>query len=146
VRLSLKARSWEDAEIEMERLKQRLMNPDKAAQEDEPITIERAWDDFLRDAKARGLREPTLNKYRSLRRQMEQFAKDQGFRYLRDFNLESLRSWRETWPNKNLSALKKLELVRCFFRFAHDAGQIPDNVDCKLKSPKVTQFPTLPFT
>jgi site-specific recombinase XerD len=146
MRQSLRERSWEDAELEMEKLKQRLLHPDKAAQEDEAITVERAWDDFERDAKARGLREPTLNKYRYLRRQMEQFAKDKGFRYLCEFNLEALRSWRATWPNKNLSALKKLELVRCFFRFAHDAGQLPDNPARKVRSPKVTQSQTLPFT
>ena len=146
VRQSLKERTWEDAEIEKQKLEQRLAHPQEAAQELEAITIERAWDDFVSDANARGLREPTLNKYRYLRRQMEQFAKDQGIRYLCEFNLEVLRAWRTTWPNKNLSALKKLELVRCFFRFAHDAGQIADNPARKVRSPKVTQSQTLPFT
>ena len=146
VRQSLKERSWEDAEIQKQNLEQRLAHPGEAANEVEAITVERAWDDFACDAKARGLREPTLNKYRYLRRQMEQFAKDRGLRYLFEFNLDALRSWRAEWPNKNLSALKKLELVRCFFRFAHDAGHIPDNPARKVKSPKVTQSQTLPFT
>jgi integrase/recombinase XerD len=146
VRQSLKERSWEEAEIEKQKLEQRLAHPEETANEVEAITVGRAWDDFVCDAKARGLREPTLNKYRYLRRQMEQFAKDQGIRYLREFNLEALRSWRAAWPNKSLSALKKLGLVRCFFRSAHDAGQIPDNPARKIKSPKVTQSQTLPFT
>ncbi|MGA3326523.1 MAG: tyrosine-type recombinase/integrase [Terriglobia bacterium] len=146
IRQSLKERSWEEAEIEKQKLEQRLSHPEEAAKEVEAITVERAWEDFTCDAQARGLREPTLNKYRYLRRQMEQFAKDQRIRYLCEFNLEVLRAWRATWPNKNLSALKKLELVRCFFRFAHDAGQIPDNPARKVRSPKVTQSQTLPFT
>ena len=49
--------------------------------------------------------------------------------------------------HKNLSAVKKLEFVRCFFlRFSDDAGWIPDNPARKLKSPKVTAHPTLPFS
>jgi integrase/recombinase XerD len=32
------------------------------------------------------------------------------------------------------------------FRFAHDAGQIPDNPARKVKSPKITQTQTLPYT
>jgi integrase/recombinase XerD len=65
---------------------------------------------------------------------------------LRSSNLEHLRTWRATWPNKNLSAVKKLEFVRCFLRFAHDTGWIHDNPARKLKSPKITARPTLPFT
>ncbi len=77
---------------------------------------------------------------------MERFAAAEGLRFVSEFNLESLRKWRSSWPNKNLSALKKLEFVRCFLRFAHDAGWIPDNPARKLKSPKITASPTMPYT
>jgi integrase/recombinase XerD len=42
--------------------------------------------------------------------------------------------------------LKKLELVRCFLRFAHDTGWIAENPARKLKSPKITAQPTMPFS
>jgi integrase len=76
---------------------------------------------------------------------MERFAEKAGLRFVREFDLEQLRKWRSTWPNKNLSAVKKLEFVRCFLRFSHDAGWIPENPARKLKSPKVTAHTTLPF-
>jgi integrase len=42
--------------------------------------------------------------------------------------------------------MKKVEFVRCLFRFCHDAGWISDNPARKLKAPKVTPKPTLPFS
>jgi len=56
------------------------------------------------------------NKY--LRADMERFAAGQGLRFVAEFDLGKLRTWRSAWPNKNLSAVKKLESVRCFLRFA----------------------------
>ena len=100
----------------------------------------------MRDADARNLKESSLKKYKYLRADMERFAAAQGLRFVSEFDLEQLRKWRSAWPNKNLSAVKKLEFVRCFLRFAHDAGWISDNPARKLKSPKITARPTLPFT
>ena len=144
IRQSLKVHTWEDAERELERLKQRLSKPEDVAIG--PTTLFHAWDAFEQDARDRQLREPTLNKYRYLRADMERFAAAEGLRFVAEFNLEMLRKWRSGWPNKNLSALKKLEFVRCFLRFAHDAGWISDNPARKLKSPKITAHPTMPYT
>jgi len=143
IRQSLRVQTWDDAERALEKLKLRLT---QGTEINGPITLQHAWDEFVRDARARNLREPTLAKYRYLRADMERFATKQGLRFVRELDLERLREWRATWPNKNLSAVKKLELVRCFLRFAHDAGWIADNPARKLKSPKVTARPTLPFT
>ena len=100
----------------------------------------------MRDAEVRNLREGTLRKYKYLRADMERFAVSQGLRFVAEFGLEQLRKWRADWPNKNLSAVKKLEFVRCFLRFAHDAGWITENPARKLKSPKIWAHPTLPFS
>ena len=77
---------------------------------------------------------------------MERFAAQEGLRFVAEFKLEELRKWRSSWPNRNLSAVRKLEFVRCFLRFAHDAGWIPDNPARKLKLPKIVVWPTMPFT
>jgi integrase/recombinase XerD len=144
VRQSLRVSTGNEAERELDKLKLRLKQP--AAAPDGPKTITSAWDEFAEDARSRNLREPTLRKYKYLRADMERFAASQGLRFVAEFDLEQLRKWRSTWPNKNLSAVKKLEFVRCFLRFAHDAGWIPDNPARKLKSPKITARPTLPFS
>src|SRR5262249_54788643 len=109
IRQSLRVHTWEEAERELEKLKQRLMQPGQVA--DGPITLKHAWDEFAHDAGARNLREATLRKYRYLRADMERFAAVSGLRFVQEFGLEQLRKWRAQWPNKNLSAVKKLELL-----------------------------------
>ena len=144
LRKSLKVTTWEEADRELERLKLKLAEPETST--NGPVTLSHAWDEFKSDAVSRQLREATLAKYKYLRADMERFAAERGLRFVAEFNLEELRKWRASWPNKNLSAVKKLDFVRCFLRFAHDAGWIPDNPARKLKLPKITPVPTMPFT
>jgi integrase len=119
----------------------------KQEQEPERKTVADAWKEFLDDAThGRKLRESTIYKYELLSRQMESFATENGLRLLREFDLPILRKFRASWPNGNLGALKKLEYLRAFFRFAHDASWIDDNPARKLESPQVKQRPTMPFT
>ena len=61
------------------------------------------------------------------------------------FDLARCRTFRTSWPLQNLAALKTLERLRAFFRFAADAGWIADSPTRGLKNPKVTNSPTLPF-
>ena len=65
-------------------------------------TIEEATNAFLRDAEARGLREPSIYKYRLLFKQLRAFAEDKGLRYITECDIETLRTFRESWVNKNL--------------------------------------------
>ena len=97
IRLSLKARTGEDAERELAKLKERLTKG--TAPSDAPKTVHDAWEDFARDAKNRELREATLRKYKYLRADMERFASAQGLRFVAEFDLEQLRNWRSTWAN-----------------------------------------------
>jgi integrase/recombinase XerD len=143
VRQSLKVTTWDEAEVELEKLKTGLRAPtEKSAG---LVTLADAWDAFEADAKARGLKEASLRKYAYLRTDMERFATDTGLRFVSEFDLEALRKWRAGWVNKNVGALKKLELVRAFMGFAHDAGWIHENAARKLKAPKVSPPQTLPF-
>src|SRR5579872_1510150 len=50
--------------------------------------IEKACEAFLADAKARGLRETSLYKYKLLLTQIQAFAKDKGLVFLCNFDLE----------------------------------------------------------
>jgi len=76
---------------------------------------------------------------------MGAFASGRGLKLLTDFVLEVARDFLATWTNKNLSALKKLELLRAFFRFTQDSGWVSDNPARKIKNPKVAERQTLPF-
>ena len=44
------------------------------------------------------------------------------------------------------TALKKLERLRAFFRFAVESKWVPENPATKIKNPKVKQTPTMPFS
>lgn len=108
-------------------------------------TIEEATNAFLRDAEARGLREPSIYKYRLLFKQLMAFADDKGLRYIVECDVEVLRAFRESWANKNYSAKKKLEEMRTFFKFVHESGWLPTNPAKVIKPPKVDDPPTLPY-
>ena len=56
------------------------------------------------------------------------------------------RAFRNSWPDRNLSALKKLERLRAFFRFCVDGTWMSENPAKKVGNPKITQSPTLPFS
>ncbi len=111
-----------------------------------PVTIKEARESFVVDAEARNLREGTVRKYRLLFRQLQGFADAQGIRYLKELDTGALRKFRASWHDHNLSALKKLERLRCFFRFACENGWVSANPAKKLQRPMVSQRPTMPFT
>jgi site-specific recombinase XerD len=100
----------------------------------------------LRDAKTRNLKEKTIYKYQLLFRQLDEFAQVNGYRFLEELDAPSLRKFRATWKDGNLAALKKLERLRTFFRFAQGSKWITENPAAEVKSPKVNSRPTLPFT
>ena len=114
--------------------------------EPEAVTIIQACDVFLEDAAARNLREPTLYKYRLLFRRLQEFAQTKGIRQVRQLDLDKVRDFRATWPNRNIAARKKLEALRTFMRFCWESGWIPNNPASVLKPPKTTDPPTVPFT
>lgn len=127
-----------------------------------PVTVEEACREFLLDAEARKLQEATLDKYRLLfdgpkngdkTKQTKprspgliEFAAAQGIRFLKELELSLLRRFRALWLDGNFAALKKLERLTAFFRFAQESGWIEDNPAKRLKKPTVMQPPTMPFT
>lgn len=143
IRQSLKLRDWNKAQNQVRDWEADGQLVQRTASE--PVTIDRTCAEFERDAEARGLREPTLYKYRLLFRRLKEFARERGLRYLSELDLSRLREFRASWPNKNLAAVKKLEALKTVFRFAHDSSWIDDNPARKLKNPKVEHKPTLPF-
>lgn len=137
---TLKTRNWEAA--------QKLTQTLEASGKPEPTakTIQEATDAFIRDAEARGLRPPSVYKYKLLFKQLKTFSEEKGLRHITECDVETLRAFRESWANKNFSARKKLEAMRTFFRFVHESGWLPTNPAKVIKPPKVDDPPTLPYT
>ena len=144
LRQSLKTRDWQKATETVREWEAR--GTIKEETHDQPVTIQHACDEFIRDAQARELREPTLYKYRLLFRRLQEFAGEQGLRFVAELNLDNVRAFRAGWADHNLAAMKKLERLRAFFRFCQDGNWISDNPARKLKNPKITDCPTLPFS
>jgi integrase/recombinase XerD len=141
IRKSMKTRNWQKAvadarRMEIEGFKEPGTSP----------AIAEATKQYLADAAARGLREPTLYKFKLLFRQMEEFGKEKGLVFVSDFTVDRTREFRESWPNKNFAAQKKLESLRAFFRFCQDAGWIDSNPAKKLKAGKTDPPQIIPFT
>jgi len=142
VRESLKLRDWQRAQ-EMIRTWEA---DDRRTAKQEAMTLDGAWKDFLADIEARKLTDSTIRKYKLLKRQMEEFAKERGLRFLTEFDLPAVSQFRASWKDGPRSSAKKLERLRAFFRFAHKRKWVSENPASDLKAPKVTLCPTLPFS
>lgn len=114
--------------------------------EDGPVTIERAHQDFIADAQARRLKGRTVYKFQLLFRRLETFAKEHGIRFLEELDTSALREFRQSWKDGDLAALKNLERVRSFFRFALENRWLEHNPATVIKNPKVNMRPTLPYS
>jgi site-specific recombinase XerD len=146
IRRSLGTRDWQKAQGIKDKMESAADPNPPAQSEPEPVTLFQAWDAFQAEAVARSLREPTLSKYRLLRRRMEAFAQERGLRFIAEFDLALCREFRATWKQKNLAALKTLERMRAFFGFCQEAEWLPRNPAKKVKNPQIVEAPTLPFT
>jgi integrase/recombinase XerD len=139
-RKSMKTRNYQKAlaivrKEEVDGIKQLTLSP----------PIKDACDKYVKDGEARGLKEPTLYKFRLLFRQLQDFATSKGLVYVSDFNLDNLREFRGTWPNKNESARVKLGNLRAFFGFCHKSKWIDQNYATDLKAGKVVDSQIVPL-
>lgn len=142
---SLKTRDWQKGQgivREWEAAGEQNVQSNKC----EAITVEQAWQSFLADLEARNLSKSTIRKYRLLSRTMQEYSAQHGVLFLKQLDLMALRDFRLEWKDGPLSSGKKLERLRAFFRFAQESKWVEDNPTSKLKTPKVSQQPTLPFT
>jgi len=112
-----------------------------------PTTIAEATARFLKDAETgRRLSEATLRKYRLMFKHLEKFAAKKGFLYLKQLDLNALREFRESWALGPRTAMKKLERVKAFFRFATENEWITVNPARLLRGPaNIRDTQKLPF-
>jgi len=111
-----------------------------------PITVAVATEEFVADAKARELKERTIYKYKFLFKQLSSFCDAEGVHDLRQLDVRLLRKFRTTWKDRNLAALKKLDRLRAFYRFAISNKWVEDNLAKELKKPLIEDRQTLPYS
>jgi integrase/recombinase XerD len=110
-------------------------------------TIGAAVEKYLGDAEARHLAAETVRKRRELLTgKLLPFCDSRGYQILPHLDVDVLRTFRASWPYAPLSARKRLEYLRSFFRFCQDSGWVDRNPAMAMRSSKVEQNPTLPFT
>jgi len=137
--------NWEKAQQCVREMEATGQRKESAGPEEEIVTVRFACEQFLEDAVTRGLAESTMKKYRQLTKQLIAFAEERGKDTLLGWNVGVVRSFRASWKDGPRSALKKLERLKAFFRFALDCEWILEDPARKIKGPKVRPSPTLPF-
>jgi integrase/recombinase XerD len=144
IRQSLKENNWERATETLQAWEGRgSVGDDPDARH---IAIEQATKDFIADARARKLKESTIDRHRILFRQLEAFAAAEGMRYVEELDTPTLNRFRVSWKgNSGLADLKKLERLRSFFKFTQANGYTEQNPAAAIRNPKVRPNPTLPF-
>ena len=107
--------------------------------------IKVACDQFLSDARVRGLREPSIYKYKLLFSRLQTFSDSKGLVFISDIDVTRASEFRSTWTNKGTAAQKKLEAFRTFFKFCMGRKWVTDNPAAALKMGKNTEAPIEPF-
>jgi hypothetical protein len=87
-------------------------------------TIHEGCERFLASAFKRQLRESSLNKYRLLIRQIEEFSGKKGIVYFSNLNVDNVREFHESWKNRGQAARKKLEYLRRLLGYANESGKL----------------------
>lgn len=109
-------------------------------------TVKQLREDFIAKIEGENLSNETVRKYKTLFDQLDTFSTKKGVRYVDELNYEMLMAFRQEWNDGPLSTSKKLERLRSIMNFAIDREWVTKNAAKMIKSPKVKQSPTLPFT
>jgi integrase/recombinase XerD len=134
---SLDLRNWESA--------QKLVRDWESghSKSAEHSSIGHACDAFIRDCEARNLSSASLGKYRLLTNELKEVFEG---RSVASLAVDEVRKYRETWKIAPISAGKKLERLRTFFRFCADSEWMQGNPAKGIKAPIGHHRPTLPVT
>lgn len=143
-RKSLDLRSWEAAS---DLVRGWEASGEVGVVKPEVPTVKEAVTKFIEDAKARKLTAETVRKYENLlERRFLVWCEGEGYRLLKQVNVDVVREFRSTWDDSAVYAVKNLERMRAFFRFCEQAGWVQRNPAVGVKAPKVKVAPTLPFS
>jgi integrase len=140
-RESLKTRSWERA-IELVR------DIEDGKVEAAPvITLTHATKAFLADLQAQNRTSDTVRKYRLLFSHLEKFGEANHLSGITEFTFEQLAAFRAGWTEKGVNTKnKKLDRLKAFFGFCHDAGMVLKNPASPIKAAAAPKVRVQPFS
>jgi integrase/recombinase XerD len=158
-RWSAKTRSWEQAEERCSLLKNgsavesrqqsapAITTSQRAVSRQTRVSVARAVDEFLVDAKSRNLEDSTLSKLDNIfRKQLLTWCKREEHKYLNQLDHNALLHFRSTWKDGDLSKQKKQNRLSTFFRACIRRGYLKHNPVQNMGKIKVVRKPTNPFT
>lgn len=135
IRKSLGIRNWESA--------QKIVRDWEAREGASMVSVKEAFERYIADCEARGLRSETLRKYRLMQREL---IGEFGGRPLDAIGIDELSIYREKWTLAPGTARTKIGLLRAFFHFCLERGWIEKNPALLLKHPRAVHKPTLPVS
>jgi integrase len=100
--------------------------------------------DFIADCERRKLK--STRKYSEVLNPLLQFCFGRAVTTVRALDLPTLRKFVGTLEDSSLTVGKKIERLRTFIRHCNEMGWIENNPATKIKKPKVTNPPVVPFT
>jgi integrase/recombinase XerD len=107
------------------------------------VSVSEACERFLADVEAQGIGVAQMGKYKLLTKELrERF----GPMSVRVISADDLRKYRESWKLSLISASKKLERLRTFFKFCGSNDWTQGNPAKDLVIKNIEYEPTLPFT
>jgi hypothetical protein len=158
-RRSAKTRSWKQAEERCCLLKKSsavdpgqqsasvVTTSKRAVSGQTRVSIARAVDEFLIDAKSRNLEGSRLSKFDNIfRKQLLSWCKREGHKYLHQLDHNALLHFRSTWKDGNLSKQKQQNRLSTLFRACVHCGYLKHNPVQNMGKIKVVHKPTNPFT
>ena len=139
MRQSLDMSNWEDAS-------KKVREWETGVKPAEEMSVKDAIQKFLDDAQARYLSDATIGKLRFvLEKQLVAFCERNVISMMRQITFSDVIEFRKSWADNPLSASKKFERLKSFWRFCEKARWC-ENVTDGLKGLRVIQKPTMPFT
>jgi integrase/recombinase XerD len=135
MRKALGIRNWEAA--------QRLVRDWEARIDAGHVTVRVAFERFIAARTANKKSDATMVKYRLLEREM---VREFGSRSLDTLRVDELDEYRLTWKLAGISARKKIERMRTFFKFCMSRGWTEKNPAKDLDLPDASFSPTLPVS
>lgn len=143
LRVSTKTNVWERAqEMVAEAMRNGYWGPSPVA----AIPVTEALAQWIADAEARNLKPNSMRRIKYLAKQMTDWAETRHLNRFEQWNMQITREFRQSWADGPISARKKLERLRSFFRFAIENEWTRENPAAKIKLPLAAHPPTLPFS
>jgi integrase len=138
----LTRRTWEDAGTTA--VKRPNLELEQGAA---PTTLEEAESQFESAyITAKQLKGSTARKYRTMLKYLRTFARDKGYRFVKEFGVAELQAFQVSWKMGPRAAAKRLEQVRTFFQFCVDREYISINHATKMHAPTPPVTQKEPFS